>query len=113
MDGYVALRQNGDARDPAIGFEMMQMNMQQGRAGGIDTATQRRLDMVDVVEPFGFIKIDNQMGSGATNAVADNEMIVALLAIGRSVRPAGSRRDDVPRAGATHDDGVLEADANI
>jgi hypothetical protein len=69
--------------------------------------------MVHVVEPFGSIKIDNQMGSGAANAVADNEMIVALLAIGRSVRPAGRRRDDVPRAGATHDGGVLEADANI
>src|SRR5579862_240775 len=35
--------------------------------------------MVDVVEPLGAVQIDDQVGAGATHAVADREMIVALV----------------------------------
>ena len=58
---------------------MVQVDVQQRRAGGVDAAAQRRLDQVDVVEALGPVQVDDQMHACATHAVADREMIVALL----------------------------------
>src|SRR5215207_9889245 len=63
---------------------MVQVNVQQRRAGGIDTAAQRRLDQVDVVEAVRPVQIHDQVHAGATYAVADREMVLALLDGSRS-----------------------------
>jgi hypothetical protein len=40
---------------------------------------QRFIDEIDVREPFGFVEIDDQMHAGATHAVADDEVILAIV----------------------------------
>src|SRR5690606_17202026 len=71
--------EHGDARDAAIGLEMMQVNMQQRRARRLDAVPQRRLDMRDVVQPFGIVQIDDEMRAGAAHPVPHHEMIVTLI----------------------------------
>src|SRR6202140_2069937 len=78
VDGDVALRQHSHAGD-AVRLEVVQVDVQQCRLGGIDAAPQRRLDVVDVVGPRGAVQIDDQVRAGATHAVADREVIVAIV----------------------------------
>src|ERR1700735_3349519 len=73
MDGDMALRQHRDAGD-ATRLEVVQVDMQKRRACCFDTATQRRFDMYDVVEPLGAVQIDDQMHAGATAGAADSEV---------------------------------------
>ena len=82
----MALRQHGDPGDSAW-LKMMQVNVQERRAGGFNAAPERCLDMIDIIEPFGAVQIDDQMHAGATNAVADGEMVLA-----RKIQPAICRR---------------------
>ena len=56
---------------------MVQVNVQERRAGSFNAAPQRRLDMIDIIEPFGAVQIDDQMHAGAANAVANGEMVLA------------------------------------
>ena len=63
----------------------MQVDVQQRRAGRGHAPAQRRLDVVDVVEPLRAVEIDDQMRAGAAHAVAHAEMIGAIL--------VGFRRD--------------------
>ena len=51
----------------------------QRRARGFDAAPQRRLDMLDVVEPLGAVQIDDQMHAGAAHAVANGKMILRMI----------------------------------
>ena len=74
MDRDVALRQHRDAGDAAR-LEVMQMDMQKRRARGFDAAPQRRLDMLDVVEPLGAVQIDDQVHAGAAHAVANGKVV--------------------------------------
>ncbi len=67
---------------------MVQMHVQQRRTGGGHRAAQRRLDMIDVVEPFGVVEIDDEMHAGAAHPVSHHEMIVACFGFGQR------RRDD-------------------
>src|ERR1700687_5210070 len=63
----------------AVRLEVMQMDMQERRACRLDAAAQRGLDVVDVVEVLRFVEVDDQMHAGATYAVADGEIILAIL----------------------------------
>jgi len=65
----------------------MQVNVQECRAGGFNAAPQRCLDVIDIIEPFGAVQIDNQMNAGAPNTVANGEMVFA-----RKILPAFCRR---------------------
>ena len=56
---------------------MVQVNVQQRRARRFNAAPQRLLDMIDVIEPFAAVQIDDQVHAGAANAVADCKMILA------------------------------------
>jgi hypothetical protein len=58
---------------------MVQVDVQQRRAGGSHATAQRRLDQIDVIETSGAMQIDNQMHAGATHAIAIGEMIVTLV----------------------------------
>ena len=58
---------------------MMQVNVQQRRPRGIDAASQRRLDQIDVVEPLRAMQVDDEMHAGATHAIARREMVYALI----------------------------------
>ena len=40
---------------------MVHVDMQERGAGGLDATAQRRLDVLDVVKPFGAVQIDDQM----------------------------------------------------
>src|SRR5262249_51418048 len=71
--------QHRHAGDPAVGLEVMQMNVQQGRIGGSDAPPQRLVDVVDIVEPLGTVEIDNEMRACTTHPVPHHEMIVPLL----------------------------------
>jgi hypothetical protein len=42
-------------------------------------STQRRLDMIDVVEPLGAVQIDDQMHAGAAHALAQCKMIGPII----------------------------------
>ena len=76
MDRDVALGQDGDPGH-AAGLKMMQVNVKQRCAGRFNAAPQRRLDMIDIVEAFGAVQIDDQMHAGAANAVTNGEMVLA------------------------------------
>src|SRR5262249_29427305 len=76
MDRDMALRQHGDPCH-AAGLKMVQVNVQERRARGFNAAPQRRFDMIDIIEPFGAVQIDDQMNAGAANAVANGEMVLA------------------------------------
>src|SRR5579863_1594846 len=89
VDGDVALRQHRHAGHPA-GLKVVQVNMQQCRAGGLDAAPQRRLDVLDIVEALGAVQIDDQMNAGAADAVTRGEMIFAVERLASFLR-YGSR----------------------
>ena len=95
MDGDVALGQDGNAGH-ATWLKMMQVNVQERRAGGFNAAPQRRLDVIDIIEPFGAVQIDNQMYAGAANTVANGKMVFA-----RKILPALCRRGSGRGAGDT------------
>jgi hypothetical protein len=57
-----------------VWLKMVQMNMQQRRARGLDASSQRCLDMIDIVETITFVDIDYQMHAGSYD-----KMILALL----------------------------------
>jgi hypothetical protein len=86
VDRDVALRQH---RDPghAARLKMVQVNVQERRAGSFNAAPQRRLDMIDIIEPFGAVQIDDQMHASAVNTIANGEVVLA-----RKILPAFCRR---------------------
>jgi hypothetical protein len=63
---------------------MMEVNMEQCCARGLDATPQCRFDMVDVVKTLGAVQVDDQVDAGAADAVAGGEMIERL--VGRSRR---------------------------
>src|SRR5215471_5456990 len=65
------------------------MDMEQGRAGCLGAPTQHGLDVVEIVEAFRAVQIDNQMDARITRAVARHEGIAPVVNGGRS----GSGRD--------------------
>src|SRR2546423_8237052 len=62
----------------------MQMQVQQRGAGSADGSAQRLVDMIDVVEPFGLVEVDDEMRARASYAVPHHKMIVALLRLCRA-----------------------------
>src|SRR5581483_6656565 len=93
MDGDVAFGQYRHAGHAAVRFEMMQMDVQQGCTGRLHAVPQRRFDMVDIVETFGVVKVDDEMRTGAPHPVPHHEMIVGLLGRCRSGFDFRSFRD--------------------
>ena len=65
MDGDMALRQNGDARHSTIRLEMVQMDMQQGRAGSLDAGAHRPVDMAYIGEMSSPVELDDEVRPGA------------------------------------------------
>ena len=53
--------------------------MQERRLRGVHAAAQGCFDQIDVVETFGPVQIDDEVYACATHAVANGEMIVAIL----------------------------------
>ena len=71
----------------AVVVEMMQVDVQEGRTGSLHAAHQRRLDVSDVVQPLAAVEVDDQVGAGATHAVAKHQVLVVAMheAFGRGV----------------------------
>src|SRR4029077_9334505 len=65
---------------------MMQMDVQQRGAGRGDAAPQRFIDVIDVVEMPGVVEIDDQVHAGAAHAIADHEMVLAVVNDSRNCR---------------------------
>src|SRR5947209_9873197 len=86
MDRNVALGQHRHARYAAVGLEVMQVDVQQGSAGRSDGKPQRLLDVIDIIETFGFKEIDDEMHPGAPHPVPHYEMIVPPLGFERQRR---------------------------
>src|SRR5205085_704226 len=57
----------------------MQVDVQQRRARRSDAAAQRLIDVIDVVEVLGVVEIDDQVHTGAAHAVADHEVVLAVV----------------------------------
>ena len=57
----------------------MQVNVQQGRARSGDAAAQRLVDVIDVVEVLRVVQVDDQMHASAKHAVADHEVVLAVV----------------------------------
>ena len=57
----------------------MQMYVQQRRARGGDAATQRLIDVIDVIEVLCAIEVDDQVHAGAAHAVADHEVVFTVV----------------------------------
>jgi hypothetical protein len=65
---------------------MVQMDVQQRRAGSGDALAQRFLDPVDIVEAFGLIEIDDQMDARAADTIPFDEVVFTLVQNSRSDR---------------------------
>ena len=71
---------------PFARLEMVEVDVQQRRAGRGDAAAQRLIDVIDVVEMLRVVQIDDQMHAGAAHAVADHEVVLAVVNDSRNSR---------------------------
>src|SRR5476649_1341833 len=61
VDGDVAFRQYRHAGNAAAVFELVQVNMQQGRTRLIHRIDQSRFDTFAIIQPLGFPKVDDDV----------------------------------------------------
>ena len=61
----------------------MQMDMQQRGFRLVDRTTKRRLDVIDIIEPFSVVEIHDEMRTRAPHPVPHHEMVVTLLSLSR------------------------------
>src|SRR5205807_7404307 len=94
MERNVTFGEHRHARYAAIRLKMVEVDVQQRRAGGVDAAPQCRLDMIEVVEPLPVEKVDDEMHAGAPHPVSDHEVIVMLPRRDGLRRPGLRRFDD-------------------
>src|SRR3982074_3864804 len=73
MNRDVTFGQHRDARYP-VGLEAVKMDVQKRGPGCIDATAQSRLDIVDVVEVFALIQIDQEVNAGATRTMPHHRM---------------------------------------
>jgi hypothetical protein len=78
VDADVRLSEEQHARDPSVGRESVKMRVQDRGSGDLCAMDQGRLDMLEIIDPFGFVKVDQQMNPGASDAVAFNEAPLGL-----------------------------------
>ena len=71
-------RQHRHTRDPAVRREVVQVDVQQRGVGGLYGLAERRLDMGELVEPFGADQVQDQMGAGEALAVALDKEVLAV-----------------------------------
>ena len=74
----MALRQHRHAGHTAR-LEVMQVDMQERCARGFNAPPQRRLDVLDVIEPLGAVQVDDQMHAGEADAVTYGEVVLAIV----------------------------------
>ena len=75
MHGDVRFSQHGDATNPAIGREVMQVYVQECGVALIDTCSHCCFHPLEAIEAFGAPEIDDEMCSSENFAVFTNEVI--------------------------------------
>ena len=97
VDRDMAFGQHRDAGNAAAVFELVQVDMKQGRARRRHRVNQGGFDALTVVQALGFPQINDHMAAGIDQAVAVDEMILVVV-IRRShhdrTRRLGSARLD-------------------
>ena len=92
----VRLREHGHARNSAIGGEVVQMDVQQRRAGGIDRLPQCVFYVVGIIEPRRTPEIDQEMRAGEDLAVALDEVVFFGKVLFQNRKTGDSRRSTSP-----------------
>ena len=72
----MAFGENRDARNAAIGREMMHMDMQQRRTACVDGLAEGRLDEGGIVEVAGTPKVEQQVTASEFDAVSLDKIIM-------------------------------------
>ena len=105
------LRKHRDARDSAVRREVVQMDVQQGRAGGFNGRKQAALHALEVVEALGAEEVHDQMGAGKNLAIAVDEVVMALVGCGKGTGAESDiRGGDLTGSRVVRDSRVLSDD---
>src|SRR5690606_18304089 len=76
MDRDMAFGEHSDAADAAVRLERVQMHVQQRRSGRVHAVDQRALDVLEIVEPFSAVDVDDEVRPGAAYPVLLDEEVV-------------------------------------